>query len=63
MSGGYEQTEAEPSPLLQKLMDLGMTREVAERAIAVMNVECLKKMEKWTRNWRIQNERKKAQKV
>lgn len=51
MSGGFEQTEVkEISPFLQKLLDLGISKETAERAVALMNVECLEKMKRWKRN-------------
>jgi hypothetical protein len=48
MSGGYEETESDEIPaLVQKLLDLGVPKESVQKVIALMNIECLKRMRKW----------------
>jgi hypothetical protein len=53
MSGGYEETESGEIPaLVQKLLDLGVPKESVQKVIAVMDVECLRRFEKWKKNIR-----------
>lgn len=43
----------QPSELIERLKEIGLTEEQAKRVISVMNVHLLKKFEKWMRNLRV----------
>jgi hypothetical protein len=57
MSGGYEegmrkdQSDVEESQLMQGLLNIGLDRKTAGKAILLINVESTAKFEKWKNNF------------